>query len=344
MGIMHCGSCGVPRLIAFTHRWRDNGVLESRMGAARGIFIEREVFAGTMKSIEAVLGMPIDHIIIDAKRRDAKLYVDDIVSGILGKVIRQPWLRVFGYKIMILQASHIGLAKARLLYHRPGKKFIGMVESVYHPALFVGDVCGAFESLEGVRAIPEYGRIGDNWYMDLTPSGEYPDEDRLELEKIPEVPARAGYDRCPECGVPVGIGRTLRWDTRMAKIVDRFTGEWIIYINMDGLNTILRELARELGEDIPIQVAEHSFKVYRDLKKDFPDSHLENLAFLKDRGLGVPASEDPGPDELEAGLEIRNAFNGPILAGLVAALYGGDDPDFGWDDLEPGVVKITVKA
>ena len=80
------------------------------------------------------------------------------------------------------------------------------------------------------------------------------------------------------------------------------------------------------------------------IKKEFPESHLENLAFLKDRGLGVPASEDPGPDELEAGLEIRNAFNGPILAGLVAALYGGDDPDFGWDDLEPGVVKITVKA
>ncbi|MDY6795500.1 MAG: hypothetical protein SWK76_09535 [Actinomycetota bacterium] len=306
--------------------------------------IEKEVFSGILESIEDKLGVPIDHIIIDAKRRDAKLYVDDILSGVLGKVIRQPWLRVFGYKIMILQASYIGLAKMRLLSYKPGRRFIGVVESVYHPALFMGDVCGAFESLEGVRAKPEYGRVGDNWYMELTPSGEYPGEDRLELEKLPEVPARAGYDRCPECGVPRNIGDTLRWEPRRGKIVDKVTGKWIIYVDVEALDAILRELAKELGEEIDAQGVERSFKIYRDLKKEFPGSHLENLAFLKDRGLGVPASEDPGPDELKAGLEIRNAFNGPILAGLVAALYGGDDPDYAWDNLKPGVVRITVKS
>jgi len=94
------------------HRWRDDGILESRMGGARGILVEREVFAGALEHIEGTLGMPIDHIIIDAKRRDAKLYVDDVVSGIPGIIARLRPFRRLGYIIMIRQAAMFGLAKA----------------------------------------------------------------------------------------------------------------------------------------------------------------------------------------------------------------------------------------
>lgn len=37
VGILKCAECGIPRLISLMHRWRDDGVLESRMGGARGI-------------------------------------------------------------------------------------------------------------------------------------------------------------------------------------------------------------------------------------------------------------------------------------------------------------------
>jgi len=30
MSLTRCGVCGVPKRIAFMHRWKDNGVLESR--------------------------------------------------------------------------------------------------------------------------------------------------------------------------------------------------------------------------------------------------------------------------------------------------------------------------
>jgi hypothetical protein len=323
------------------HRWRDDGILESRMGGSRGILVERDVFAGALEHIEESLGVPIDHIVIDAKRRDAKLYVDDIVSGPLGAVARLRPFRRLGYLIMIRQAAMIGLAKAELLKYQPGKKFIGRTESVYHPILFVGDVCGAFESLERKRARPQYGRIGEAWFSELYVDDTLPMEDRLELEKTPEAPARAAFDRCAGCGVPLGTNN-FHWDTARAKIIDQTTGEWIIYIDVEGLNTILRELEQELGEDISRMVFRHSFETYRKLVREHPSSYLEDLSFMKLRGFGVPETAAPSRQDLEAGLAVRNPFNAPIVAGLVAAVCGGDGTEFSWETSEPGVLLVRA--
>jgi len=323
------------------HRWRDDGIVESKMGAARGVFIERDAFTGTLDGIEEALGVPIDHIVIDAKRRDAKLYVDDVVSGLMGVMARLRPLRRLGYMIMIQQAAAIGLAKARVLEYEPGKKFTGMARPAYHPVLFVGDVCGAFESFERMRARPHYGVVGETLYMELYPDESLPSEDRLELEKTPEVSARADYDRCASCGVPRRM-KELRWALKEGKIYDRNTGEWIIYIDVEGLNTILRELERELGETIPGLVADHAFGYYRRLLERSAGTGFSDLAFMKARGLGVPEAESPTPEQLAAGVDIRNALNAPMVAGMVAAVCGGDKPEFDWEIPEPGIVKVKV--
>ena len=312
------------------------------MGRARGILVERDVFAGTLEHIEETLAMPIDHIVIDAKRQDAKLYVDDVVSGIPGMIVRLRPFRRLGYLIMVRQAAAIGLAAAKLLRYKPGVEFVGRAHPVYHPVLFVGDVCGAFESLERKRAMPYYGRIGEALYCELHVDASLPADERLELERTPEVPAQAGFRRCGACGVPLGVNN-FRWELAQGKIIDRTTGEWIIYIDVEGLNAILRELEEELGEDIPRMVSRHCFNVYRRLARAFPASYLENLAFMKVRGFGVPDRDDPTRQELEAGVAIRNAFNPPLIAGMVAAIYGGDDPEFGWEVPEPGVLLVKVR-
>ncbi|NPV58687.1 MAG: hypothetical protein HPY75_03360 [Actinobacteria bacterium] len=336
-----CSACGVPNRIAFMHRWREDGVLESRMGRARGIFIERDAFAGVLERMEEALGIPIDHILIDAKRRDAKLYVDDVLSGLAGRIVRLRPFRRLGYIVMVRQAATIGLAKAQLLSYRAGKKFIGRASPVYHPVLFVGDVCGAFESLEGKRAKPVYGSIGEAWYSELYPDENVPHEERLELEKTPEVPARAGYERCAKCGVPLGIGN-YRWDLGQGKIFDQATGEWLIYINVEGVNTVLRELEREIGEEIPRMVYEFTVDFYSRLAREYPGSFLSDLAFMKLRGFGVPERDDPGEEELGKGNLVRNAFNAPMVAGMVAAVYRGQGGRFDWEVPERGTVLVRM--
>ncbi len=325
------------------HRWRDDGILESRMGTTRAIMIERDAFAGVLERVEEALGVPLDRILIDAKRRDAKLYVDDVVSGVAGRIIRLAPFRRLGYTVMIRQAATIGLAKAQLLSYRQGKRFIGRAFPVYHPVLFVGDVCGAFESLERKRARPVYGSIGEAWYFELYVDQSLPAEERLELEKTAEVSAQAGYERCAKCGVPLGIGN-LHWDLAQGRIIDRNTGEWIIYINVEGVNTVLRELEREIGEDIPRMVNAYTADYYSGLAQKHPGSFLSDLAFMKLRGFGVPDRERPGEEELKAGILVRNAFNAPMVAGMVAAVYAGEGKRFTWEVPEKGTVLVRVET
>jgi hypothetical protein len=53
----------------------------------------------------------------------------------------------------------------------------------------------------------------------------------------------------------------------------------VIYINVEGLNAILRELEEEIGEQIPEFVAEHAFRFYSGMKSTYPGSYFEDLAF-----------------------------------------------------------------
>lgn len=155
MSLANCGKCGVPRLIPFMHKWRDNGILESKMGGARAVFIERDVFAGTLERIEETLGLPLDNIIIEAKSHDAKLYVDDVLSGVLGAVVRFPPLRKYAYVFMTRQAAYIGLGNTRVLDYKLGRHLVGRTETVYHPVLFTGDVAAfAGNPSRGRSSIP----------------------------------------------------------------------------------------------------------------------------------------------------------------------------------------------
>lgn len=131
------------------------------------------------------------------------------------------------------------------------------------------------------------------------------------------------------------------WDASQGKIIDKTTGEWIIYINVEGLNTILRELESELGEEIPRMVARHSFEVYRRLAFD-SSSCFRDLSFMKVRGFGVPDKDSPSREELEKGVTVRNSFNAPLVAGMVAAVCGGDGEAFEWDTPEPGVLMVKL--
>lgn len=88
-----CRHCGVPRRFHAKHEYLDNGIIVTKGSDLRGIFIERALLRDIIEGIESRLGIPIERIVIDAKRRDAKLYVDDVLSGLLGRILRLKRLR-----------------------------------------------------------------------------------------------------------------------------------------------------------------------------------------------------------------------------------------------------------
>ncbi len=339
--MLRCRDCGVPRLFSFSNKWTDDGILLSMpRKLVRLIMMEREHMVEIFLGIEEKLGFPIDKIITEAKRRDAFAYVQDVLPPLLGRLLRLPPLRRFAYYAMVAQAALIGLGKVKLLEHRKGERLIGRIDPVYYHALFAGDAWGAFENFEGLRASMDCGFFGQEFFVSVKASEDREDEQRLRLQESPVIDAHAHYERCPVCGMP-GELSSFRWEPETGRMFDGRTGEWMFIQGTRALDAVLRELEFELGEEIPGLVADLTWKFFRRMKEEHPGVFCD-LAFLKLRGIGIPEIEAPTPLELEEGVRIRNGFNGPILAGIVAAVCGGNHPVWSWDSPAEGIIRVKV--
>jgi len=341
MTLRTCGRCRVPRRVAAKHTWKDNGIIETRPIALRGVWMERDLLQGIITRIEESLGLPIDHIIIDAKRRDARLYVDNMLHGLAGRLVRLRTVRRAAYSYMIGQAASIGLARARVLEYRPGEYLLGKAVNVYQEAVFAGDVCGCFESVERIRAKAHRATVGDTFILKIEawPSG--PEDQRLQLEKTPEVEARVSFRRCPRCGLPEEVSR-WRWDYPQGLVFDGTTSQRIVFIDTGGINAVFRELAAELGEEIPRLIAAQTRAFYESLFPEGGPGNRPDLGLLEVRGYGVPEKLEPDEEDLASGLRVSNPFNPPMVAGTVAALRGEKGRELEWSS-EGGVVTVTLR-
>lgn len=339
--MIRCGECGVPRMFSYTTRWTDEGIILSMpRGLIRLLFMEREHMVAVFRSIEEKLGLPIDHIITEAKRKDAWTYVQDVLPPVVHEAVRKPLLRRLAYLAMIKQAATIGLGKAKLLEYRKGKLLVGKISPVYYHALFAGDALGAFETFEGRRAELSYAFLFSEMFLRIEVSESAHVSERLELKEAPIVKAQADFQRCPRCGAPSELAH-FRWDEKNGKIVDQRTGEWFFVQGTRALDAVLRELEFELGEEIPHMVAEATWRFFRSQREKCPDA-FEDLSFLKIRGMGVPDMQRPSEGDLGDGLDIRNGYHGAILAGMVAAVYGGEEPAWEWESPAPGVIRVRL--
>jgi len=339
--VIRCGECGVPRVFSYTTRWTDEGVILSMpRGLIRLLFMEREHMVAVFRAIEEKLGLPIDHIITEAKRKDAWTYVQDVLPPLVSNLVKKRFVRRLAYLAMIKQAATIGLGKAKLLEYREGQLLVGKISPVYYHALFAGDALGAFETFEGRRAELSYAFLSSEMFLRIEASEGAHVSERLELREAPTVKAQADFQRCPRCGSPSELAH-FRWDAENGKIVDRRTGEWFFVQGTRALDAVLRELEFELGEEIPHLVAEATWKFFRRQREEHPGV-FEDLAFLKIRGMGVPDKPRPSAGDLRNGLDIRNGYHGAMLAGMVAAACGVEKPSWEWESPAPGVIRVRL--
>ncbi len=78
-GVDELGLCGVPRFISNALEWGDNGVisLPSAPGE-RMVFYESETIDALFDGIKELIGMPIDNIVIESRRRETRRYMEGV--------------------------------------------------------------------------------------------------------------------------------------------------------------------------------------------------------------------------------------------------------------------------
>lgn len=238
---------------------------------------------------------------------------------------------------MVEQAAAIGFVKGKILDYKPGERITFVADFVYHEGFFSGDIVGAFESIEGLRAKVDKGSVGEKMFFHAQAWPEAPEEERLYLEEEKRIDVDAGYERCPGCGLPRELA-SFDWDKKGGKIIDGVTGEWIIYMDTAGMNAVFRELERELGEEIPGMIASLTRDFYLRMKDEHPDLHFSDLSFLKTRGFGVAKERD---DASTSSVAVYNPCNHALVAGVVAALRRGGDVE--WEVDPEGVQTVHVR-
>jgi hypothetical protein len=149
----------------------------------------------------------------------------------------------------------------------------------------------------------------------------------------------------------VEASRRLQWNLDKGEIINPLTGKREDMIAVQSLNSTLRELERELGEEVMgiVYGGQKAYTLYRTreaLKKnrgdDFWDQYLFEMAL---RGLGYPESFEASDNAVT--VEIRNAYHQDLYAAKIAAgleALTGRSSDIDWKERERMLGSYTISA
>ncbi len=349
-----CKRCGVPRSIGREIVWHDNGVItQARDESHRMLFYESDNLDRLFHGVEELIGLPIERIVIESKRRVTKEYISKLIPAPVRKLaylIHPPLIinqvsatgRSYGY-------GHIELKEMRK--KRDDGDYVKMlIREPYSILFFTGDLVGAFEAVDGRDFEASYSRVGGGDEYEVTGRvGRHPVElqERLKPKTYPVKPGDVRFERCPSCNLPLDIAR-FRWDLERGVITNPETGRRMAIFGPAGFEAIMDDLEAELGESVPgiIIEAQRRFVKERLREEDWRRSPGSFKRMMALRGLG-------NISELQLDRErLRTVIENPCLVlmgvGMVKGLYemamGLEKTEHQWSRTHDGDLVIEIRA
>jgi hypothetical protein len=347
MNMKPCPVCGIPDVLSRDQVWNPDGTIslpkdkDFKMG-----FIEVNMFRDIVKRIEAIIGPPIHNMFMEGKRKYARRYIDNLLKGPLGFIVRHT---KFGakkvYEQLIHTATTLGYGNITLEFYDRKQRVGGHVDEAYYAPLLLGDVRGAFESVE---RLPSKGiweeESPTRAKISVEKAGE---EDKLEKRFIYEdtirLPGEIKYERCEKCGLPVELQR-FKWITEKGFIMDEKSQQRFFCMGLNDINAVLVELEEAIGDVIPGSIFEANkdeglAQVKAGVIKDL-DGLSRDMAL---KGMGNLTVSREG-DLFK--VTIKNLFNKNFMMGRVIGTIEGlegpmDEPKVVKE--EPGLLEFTIK-
>jgi len=348
-----CPECGVPRRLVKEHRWLDDGtIVQHKDPDHRMVFFESGNINGTFGNIEEIIGMPIERIVIEAKRRATFDFVDHMLPGVVKAILRvvgvRPIIRNITSLGSVMGYGHIELIDIRRV-HGKGDYATMRVTEPYSLPLFCGDLAGSFNAVDQREVGIDYEKVSPDIYDITGHVSKHPMELKGRLQTKPYT-HKAGdieLERCSTCGGPKALSQYY-WDLERGVIENRSTGRRMAMLGPAALDAIFEELEKELGENIPEVVIEAQ---RRFVKAGFSSSQevrgvedfRQELAL---RGAGNLKEFEADKDGLR--VRIENPCLYLMLVGLTQGLFElafGREGDVEWELAGDGdlTVKVTSK-
>ena len=371
-GIEVCAECCVPVMISSGLKWEKNGVIRMTMSpTGRMVFYESGNIDDLFRGVGELVGLPVEHIVIESRRRETRKYIERLYSTNLKedadlardgfKEAGLPTDSAVRTKLMeVAREINVNINNIGRVNGSgdislgggwdEGEEFpwrTQIIRDPYSLMLYAGDMLGSVEAIEAEDRRVEYRKIEDGVYEMTAVPGEHPIElkERLRRRKYDYKPGDIEYERCPVCGLPQEVTR-CDWDLGMGTITDPETGRRMAIFGPSGLEAVLDDLEAELGEAIPEMVV----KAQRDYVKGYVGEEnwkQDARAFrrlIASRGLGNLT--DFGGDRTSLNVTIENSCLPLLMVGtaqaMVEMVYGVDDSDCEWDIAEDGDLNIAI--
>ncbi len=370
-----CENCGVPLSVSASLNWESNGVISLENSPRnRMVFFESDSIDELFKGIEALIGMPIEHIVIESRCRETKRFIERTyhVSEMITPEIRESLARSGGQEIdtkyseesermmsiiKLLNESAIDITRAYgygelKLSARwdTGGQYPWRNQTVKHPysILFtVADNLGTVEAFEGTSMWVEYREIAkDHYDIEVSP-GEHPIalSERLKRKRYDFKTGDIDFELCPICGIPLEVSRR-RWDLEKGTITDTSTGRRMSIFGPFSIDSVLDDLESELGEAIPETVVEAQRRyiksAWSDDRWNRDGTTFQHMVAL--RGLGDLKSFKG--DKNHVSIHLQNACLHLPMVGATQALvelaYRVEDTRYEWELKDDGDLFVTI--
>jgi hypothetical protein len=343
-----CGTCGVPHRIGKKHVWNPDGtIVQVQDRSHRMIFFDSDSVTALFTNIEGLIGVPIEKIVIESKARATEDYIGNMIRGAKGKAARVIGLERVITKI-VEQGRLLGYGDINVREFDWQKAcMVCDIANPYSLALFCGDLKGALQAIRKLEGKVVYEEIGPNTFR-ITDSEELDQtglEERLVPREPPRKPGDVTYNRCPACKAPLEISH-FKWDTDKGTITQEGTDIRYAMFGSSGLQVVLDELERELGDTIPATIVEaqrmHAAGIMDPRWKAVGRGDIRNwLAF---QGLGNLVSID---DKDGGGYSVRieNPAIPLLLVGTISALFeliSDKKADITWEIASDGDLRVDV--
>ncbi len=326
-----CRACGLPRALSLTQAWSDGCIVDKTSGSASLCIYEAAYPALLVSELEAELGVPLQRIVYHAGTHAAVKVLGVLYESHprVGRLLFSAPLHTLTERMLVGFGKAIGVADVRIVERRRGE---GATVSITDPF----DLSNCLAIISGILQIADGSRIsydileGNGSYLVSFKSaaGEDVEEEayrRLFAENLTpsRVNGQVSLARCRKCGAPAGVGSLLDFDLQRGLITDRSDGERMIFMGLHGLNSILRELGRELGSCVDeLLIAFERRNLARRLERggSAPAWGEEVLReYLALRGFGhLEAMRESGGT---CDIVVGNAFLAPVVVGRLLAIW-----------------------
>ncbi len=302
---------------------------------SRITFLERGEMEGLFDDLSMMLGISIEHILIEAEKNIGKAFYASTPLRLLKYAPHNPrwrpeWVAKTAIKAVRGDVAGLGGGLISAVSYDGRGSMVLRISNPVFISRTIGNAVGIYESIERVHGATYdyFMEDGDLVLMMRHPAvGLEPEplsETRLLLDEIVPGNGPVNYERCARCGTPHDASRALEWNLAEGTITNRLTGKREVVGAVQSVNAMMRELVAELGEEILKPLYECQKEITRQqLERDTTESGKgfwdRFLLACAVKGLGYPLSIDVGDDTVS--VEIANAYEQTLYAARIAAAF-----------------------